>query len=179
MSTRRLKPEDVQKDIEKQRRLLTGNASQKKMNRMVVGPIMVTGVIMRFLKGKGPDDKPWLSKAKITKLAGKYSKDYNKRPSGRQVSGGSIRNTDTGALANSHTVKTADATHVIVGPTVRGKSGKAIKIMEREALYGNHAVGWDNKLKQILTAEQQAFITDIANGKTPRYLPKSRVQVRV
>ena len=179
MSTRRLKPEDVQKDIEKQRRLLTGNASQKKFNSKVIGPTMVTMVIIRFLKGKGPDDKPWLSKAKITKLAGKYSKAYKKRPSGRMVSGGSIRNTDTGELANSHDTLSASAQGVKVGPKAALKNGKARKIMQREAGYGNYAVGWDAKSHRIVTAEIQAFMTDIANGKTPQYLPKSKVQVRI
>jgi len=179
MATRRLKPGEVAGDIRKQQRLLTGSASLRKQNRMVVGPVMVTGVIMRFLAGKGPKGKAWLSGAKSTKLGGKYSQAYNRRPSGRDVSASSIRNTDTGALANSHTVIKADGRGVKVGPGVRGKSGKARKIMEREAGYGNYAVGWDAPLKRIVDAETQAFVDEIAMGRTPRYLPKSRIRTRI
>ena len=158
---------------------MTGTASQRKQNRMVVGPVMVTGVIMRFLSGKGPGGKAWMSGAKSTKLGGRYSQAYKVRPSGREVSASSIRNTDTGALANSHTVTEADAVHVKVGPGVRGKGGVARKIMEREAKYGNHAVGWDAPLKRVLNSEIQAFVDEIAMGRKPRYLPKSRIRTRV
>ena len=172
---RHLRPEDVEADIKKQQSALTGAASTKRFNRMVVGPVMVTGVIVRFLKGIGPDGTKWKSGAKETKLGGKYSKAYDKRPSGRLVSASSIRNTDTGDLANAHTVIKADAHNVKVGPGVRGKGGKARKIMEREAGYGNHAVGWDNELKKVMDAEHQAFVDEIAMGKTPRYLPRSKI----
>lgn len=178
MTTRHLKPDQVAADIAKQRRLLTGAASQKKLNRMVIGPVMVTGVIMRFLKGRGPDGKLWKSRAKETKLGGKYSRAYKKRPSGRLVSAASIRNTDTGDLANSHNILKATSKTVKVGPVAGGKSGLARKIMQREAGYGNHAVGWDGTLKRVLDAEQQAFIDEIAQGKTPRYLPKSKIRRR-
>ena len=147
---------------------------------MVIGPVMVTGVIMRFATGKGPNNKPWVSKAKSgTKLGGKYSIPYNTRPSGRAVSAGSIRNTDTGALANAHTVIKADAHNVKVGPGARGKGGKARDIMKREAGYGNHAVGWDRPLKRVVDAETQAFVDEIAMGRKPRYLPKSRIRTRI
>ena len=179
MATRRLKPDQVAADIRKQQERLTGSASRKKLHRMVVGPVMVTGVIMRFASGVGPENKPWLSGAKSTKLGGKYSTEYDKRPSGRRVSAASIRNTDTGALANAHTVKTADASRVVVGPGVRGKGGKAVKIMEREAKYGNYAVGWDKPLRRVLNAEIQAFVDEIAMGRPPRYLPKSRIRERL
>jgi len=176
---RHLRPDQVARDIEKQRRLLVGSISQKKLNRMVIGPVMVTGVIIRFLEGKGPDGAAWKSGARTTKLGGKYSVAYGRRPSGRIVSASSIRNTDTGALANSHRVLKADASTVKVGPGVRGKKGKARKIMQREAAYGNYAIGWDGPLKRILDAEQQTFIDEIAQGKTPRYQPKSKIQVRI
>ncbi len=175
MSVRHLRPDQVAADIEKQRRLLTGNVSQKKLNSKVIGPVMVTGVIMRFLKGRGPNGKLWKSGAGETKLGGRYSKRYKKRPSGRLVSASSIRNTDTGDLANSHFILSATAKGVKVGPKATLKNGKARKIMEREARYGNHAVGWDNTLKRVLDAEQQAFIDTIAQGKTPTYLPKSKI----
>ena len=178
MSVRYLKADQVAKEIRKQRKLLTGGVSNTRYNRMVVAPVMITGVIMRFLTGKGPNGKAWKSKAKETKLGGKYSKAYNKRPSGRLVSASSIRNTDTGDLANSHTAIKVTAKYVKVGPGVRGKEGRARKIMEREADYGNYAVGWDTKLKNVLDAEKQAFIDIIANGGTPTYQPKSRIARR-
>lgn len=179
MSVRHLRADQVAADIEKQRRLLVGAISQKRLNSKVVGPVMVTGVIMRFLKGRGPNGEQWKSGAGETKLGGRYSKRYKKRPSGRLVSASSIRNNDTGELANSHHILSATATGVKVGPKAALKKGKARKIMEREARYGNHAVGWDNVLKRVLDAEQQAFIDAIANGRTPRYLPKSKIQVRI
>lgn len=179
MATRRLRPDQVAADIQKQRQYLTGGASGRNFNRKVVGPVMVTGVIMRFATGKGPKGKPWLSGAKTTKLGGKYSSTYNTRPSGRAVSSSSIRNTDTGALANAHTVKKATEKNVVVGPGTRGKGGKAVKIMEREASYGNYAVGWDKPLKRVLDGEIQAFVDEIAMGRKPRYLPKSRIRTRV
>ena len=178
MSVRYVKADQVAKEIRKQRRLLTGKVSNTRYNRMVVGPVMVTGVIMRFLTGKGPKGSAWKSGAKETKLGGKYSKRYNKRPSGRMVSASSIRNTDTGDLANAHTVIKATATNVKVGPGVRGKGGKARVIMEREAGYGNYAIGWDTPLKRVLDAEAQAFIDIIARGGTPTYQPRSRIMRR-
>ena len=179
MTTRHLKPEEVAADIERQKQYLVGKISQKKLNSKVVGQVMVTGVIMRFLKGRGPDGRVWKSGAKETKLGGKYSKRYKKRPSGRKVSASSIRNTDTGVLANSHRILSVSASGVKVGPKAAEKGGKARKIMQREAAYGNFAVGWDNTLKRVLSAEQQAFINEIAEGKRPRYLPRSRIKVRV
>ena len=140
---------------------------------------MVTGVIMRFLTGKGPKGKEWLSGASKTKLSGKYSEAYNKRPSGRMVSASSIRNTDRGALANSHRVLKATSKGVKVGPGANGKKKKARKIMDREAGYGNYAVGWDKDLREILKKEIQAFVDEIAMGRKPRYLPKSRIRTRV
>jgi len=179
MATRHLKPREVSVDIKEQRRLLTGNPSQAKMNRMVIGPTMVTGVIMRFLVGKGPNDAEWKSEAKRTKLGGKYSFTYYTRPSGHRVSAASIRNTDTGALANCHRVLKATSKFVKVGPGVKGKDGVARKIMQREAKYGNFAIGWDAPLRRILNAEIQAFVDEIAMGGTPRYLPKSKIKMRV
>ncbi len=176
---RHLRPDQVARDIEKQRRLLVGSISQKKLNSKVVGPVMVTGVIMRFLTGAGPNGSAWKSGAAKTKLGGKYSKRYNKRPSGRKVSASSIRNTDTGDLANAHFILHSSAKGVLVGPKAAQKDDKARKIMEREAGYGNYAIGWDNKLRRILDAEQQAFIDIIAQGKTPTYLPKSKIQERI
>ena len=178
MSTRYIKADQVAKEIRKQRRLLTGKVSNARYNRMVVAPVMVTGVIMRFLEGKGPDGATWKSGAAVTKLGGKYSRSYNKRPSGRKVSASSIRNTDTGDLANAHTVIKANASTVKVGPGVRGKHGKARVIMEREAKYGNYAVGWNSDLRKILDAEAQVFIDIIARGGTPTYQPRSRIMRR-
>lgn len=176
---RKLRPDQLPNDVQKQMEYLTGDASQKELNRKVIGPTMLTGVIMRFLTGKGPDDAEWKSGAATTKLGGKFSEKYDTRPSGRHVSASSVRNLDTGELANAHGVLAADAKHVKVGPQRKAKDKKARKIMEREAGYGNNAVGWDDKLRRIVGAEIQAFIDEIAKGKKPRYIPRSKVQVRL
>lgn len=176
---RRLRPDQVADDVKKQMEYLTGSESLKELHRKVVGPVMVTGVIMRFLVGKGPDGEEWKSGAATTKLGGKFSEAYNTRPSGRKVTASSIRNLDTGELANAHEVLSADAKHVKVGPRPGKKGGKARKIMEREAAYGNNAVGWDDTLRRIVDAEIQAFMDEIAAGRKPRYIPRSKIQVRV
>jgi hypothetical protein len=176
---RTLRPDQLADDVRKQMERLLGSTSQKELNRKVIGPVMVTGVILRFQTGKGPDGAEWKSGAATTKLGGKFSERYDTRPSGRKVTASSIRNLDTGALANAHTVIEADAQHVKVGPGVRGKAGKARKVMEREATYGNNAVGWDDALVKVVNAEIQAFMDEIAAGRKPRYLPRSKVTVRV
>jgi hypothetical protein len=177
MIVNHLKPEDVGPLIRKQMRAMD-TAGRKELNRKVIGPTMVTMVIVAFATGTGPDDKPWRSKAAETKLGGRFSKRYNKRPSGATVDASSIRNLDKGALANTHRVLHAGPILVCVGPG-KGKHDTARSIMEREATYGNFAVGWDKARIRIVQAELQAFFDEVAQGKTPRYLPRSRIQRRV
>ncbi len=178
MIVRHMRPQDVGPYIQKMQKSMDSDA-RKKMHRMVIGPTMLTMAIVAFATATGPNDKPWKSKAKQTKLDGRFSLRYNKRPSGRVVSADSVRNLDTGALANGHEVIEANASRVKVGPGTRGKGGKARVIMQREAGYGNHAVGWDRKRIQIVRAELKAFFDDIAMGREPRYLPRSRIRTRV
>lgn len=178
MIVRHIRPQDVGPYIQKMQKGMDSD-TRKKMHRMVIGPTMLTMAIVSFATATGPDDKQWRSGAAQTKLGGRFSLKYNKRPSGRVVGADSLRNLDTGALANGHVVIEANASRVKVGPGTRGKSGKARVIMEREAGYGNHAVGWDRKRIQIVRAELQAFFDDIAMGREPRYLPRSRIRTRI
>lgn len=178
MITRHLKPEDVGPLIRKQMEAMDA-ASLRKLHRMVIAPTMLTMTIVAFAEGEGPDNSKWKSKAAQTKLGGRFSERYNKRPSGRPVDSASIRNLDTGALANGHTVIKADQKTVKVGPGVRGKGGKARVIMEREATYDNYAVGWDDRRIRVVIAELKAFFDDIAQGKEPRYIPRSRIRRKI
>jgi hypothetical protein len=178
MIVHHLKPEDVGPLIQKQMAAMNASALRK-LHRQVLAPTMLTMVIVGFANGEGPDGHKWKSGAAVTKLGGRFSERYSKRPSGRPVDGASIRNLDTGALANGHVVIKADHKHIKVGPGVRGKAGRARVIMEREAGYGNYAVGWDENRLRVLRAELAAYFGEIAEGKTPRYIPRSRIRTRI
>lgn len=179
MRTRKMRMDQVGPDIQRIMRQGMGSASRKKVNRMIIGPTMVTMAVVAFLEEKGPENRAWRSGAKVTKHGGRWSEAYDVRPSGAKVTADKTRNLDKGELANSHTVIKADARTVKVGPGTRGKGGKARKIMEREAGYGNLAVGWDARRRRVVAAELRAFHRDIAEGRQPRYLPRSRVRTRV
>ena len=179
MRGRRMKPEEIAPDIRRMMRDGMSPESRKRINRMVIGPVMVTMALVSFLTEKGPDDKPWKSKAKETQLGGRWSAKYKKRASGTPITADKIRNTEGGDLANAHTVIEANAAKVKVGPGVRGKQGRARVIMDREASYGNYAVGWDANRQKVIRAELAAFHREIAEGRKPRYLPRSRIVRKV
>jgi hypothetical protein len=161
--------------IRKQMRYITGKAENKRFNGIVIGPVMQMMAIVAFLTGQGPNKSKWVSKAAEKKFSDRWSEDYWVRPSGEKVSADKIRNLDTGALADSHVVLNYNQYRVLVGPLKDAKDGKARKIMQREAKWGNHAVGWDARRIRILNAELKAYFTEIAEGKTPRVMPRATV----
>ena len=170
MSVERLRPDEVQGDIEKQMRMLS-SAVLTRFHRMVIKPAMVSIVKIRFLKGKGPNDEQWTSWAEETKYGGRWSKKYKTRPSGAKVTADKIRNLDTKDLVNSYKGKKVNHSGVVVGPT--GKLNKIIAKKEEE--HGNHFTGWDKDSIRIIKAEVTEFVNRMALGKFPQTSPRSRV----
>ena len=165
-----LRPDEVGEDIRKQQRMLEP-AVQSRFIREVVGPLMTSMVSFNFLRGKDPNGKTWKSWAAKTKFGGRWSLEYDKRPSGTPVTADKTRLVDTGALADSYKEKTRSARNVIVGPT--GSTHE--KVAENEEKHGNFITGWGNDALRALAAEMQEFVNRMALGRYPQSRPVSTV----
>ncbi|MCK4521160.1 MAG: hypothetical protein KAU20_01210, partial [Nanoarchaeota archaeon] len=70
----------------------------------------------QFSRGKDPRGRLWKSTAPRTKYNGRFSVNYNIRPSGAPVRASSVRLRDTGELMNSiHSTKVT-AKNIVVEP---------------------------------------------------------------
>ena len=141
--------------------------------RKVVKQTMINGVLLRYLTGKGPGGQKWQSPAAETKMGGRWSAAYKKRPSGDMVTADKTRNVDTAELANSYDSLTLTEDNCVVGPKKNPSRNRVIA--EKEAEAGNVAVGFDDELKRAMDLEMLAYAWQIAQGKEPPALPKSTI----
>ena len=159
-------------DIQKQLRALDP-AKRRRFMRKVIGPTMVTQVVVRFLRGGYNKAKDWKSTATgPKKYGGRWSEKYSKRPSGQYVGPGSIRMVDEGSLANSYRTLMADSDSATVGPGARGV-GEVIAQVQEEA--GNPITGFTQETIGALNTEMQWYLDRMAEGLDPPDLPKSRI----
>ena len=137
---------------------------------------MTNMVMTRFARGGYEKPGDWKSTGSgPTKFNDRWSEKYNTRPSGDEVSPDKIRDVDTGELANSYRVLSADANQVTVGPGKTSHGGAGPKIAKREEDGGNHIVGFTREINTALAQETQYYLDRIAEGREPPYLPKSRL----
>ncbi len=163
----------LKRDMMEQQKALAATP-RRRWVRKVIKPVMLNGVLVRFLTGKGPGGKIWKSASALTKMGGRWSAGYNKRPSGDMVTADKTRNVDTTELADSFRAIECTADKCKVGP--RGERNR--NIAKREAGIGNMMVGWDTELKRACDQEMSAYAFQIAQGKEPPYLPRSRIGKR-
>jgi len=168
MPTQNLRPEDIDKDMARQLESLQPQG-QKKI-ATVVGRVMHNMIMIRFLRGAGPNNDKWTSWSSKTQQNGRWSANYKKRPSGAMITADKIRLIDTRTLANSYKRKIKPG-FAEVGPT--GERNK--KIAENEANHGNDIVGWDAQVTNATTMEMQAFVDRMALGLPPRAIPVSSI----
>lgn len=93
----------------------------------------------QFTKGKDPTNRLWKSSASSTKYNGRWSKNYNRRPSGLPLKRSDTRLRDTGKLRDSYKITKAKNRKVIVEPV-----GDKQQMIAGAALknWGNHIIGW-------------------------------------
>ncbi len=123
--------------------------------------IMLNLIALRFAKSEDANKQKWVSSASKTKLSGRFSVNYKKRPSGKAVSGSSKRLFDTGALMRSYKVYHITGKKVIIGPT--GKRNTIIA----EAMFeqGNYIAGWGKEDVKLANKELEAYILRTLKGK--------------
>ena len=170
-----LTPAQFTADLQKQVRAL-GPDKRRRFMRKVVGPVMQSQVIVRFLRGGYERAKDWVSAAVGPHIFNdRWSERYAQRPSGRFISASSIRMVDTGQLANSYRVLNADSDSVTVGPGARSHNGAGEKIAERAENEGNTITGFTAETISVLDSEMQWYLDAVAEGIEPPYLRKSRL----
>ena len=144
--------------------------------RKVIGPTMVTQVVVRFLRGGYNKAKDWKSTATGPKKHdGRWSEKYSKRPSGQYVGPGSIRMVDDGSLANSYHTLIADSDSATVGPDARSHGGVGEVIAQVQEEAGNSITGFTQETIGALNTEIQWYLDRMAEGLDPPKLPKSRI----
>jgi len=143
--------------------------------RKVAGKVMENMVLIRFLRGGFKRKGDWKSTASSTKFGGRWALKYNKRPSGATVSPDKIRMLDTNELANSYRILTATANKVTIGPGKTSHGGDGELIAEKEEKAGNPIVGFTPEINKAMDYELQNYLDQVANGREPPYLPKSRI----
>ena len=144
--------------------------------RKVIGPTMVTQVVVRFLRGGYHKTKDWKSTATgPKKYGGRWSEKYKKRPSGQYVGPGSIRMVDDGSLANSYHTLIADSDSATVGPDARSHGGVGEVIAQVQEEAGNSITGFTQETIGALNTEIQWYLDRMAEGLDPPKLPKSRI----
>ena len=120
---KRINARFLKRDMMNQRKALA-SVPRRRWVRKVIWPVMHNGVLIRYLTGKGPGGKVWKSASARTKFGGRWSADYDTRPSGDAVTPDKLRNVDTGELADSYHPIKMTADECIVGP--RGKRNRDI-----------------------------------------------------
>ena len=170
-----LTPKQFEADLRRQTAFMD-KPNRRRFMRKAIGHTMQSQVIVRFARGGYESPGDWKSASAETKYDGRWSKDYDTRPSGDEVTAGKIRNVDTRQFANSYRVISADHEHATVGPGVSGKGGKAPLIAEREENIDNHIVGFSSETIRALDTEMQNYLDHMARtGESPPYLPKSHL----
>ncbi len=128
----------------------------------VVANLMLNFIALRFARAKDSEGNSWTSNADKTKFGGRFSVNYNKRPSGNKVSAGSKRLFDTGTLMNSYKVLYISNHKVVVGPT----GSRNTLIAEVAATkWHNDIVGWSKKDVELANKEFLAYSLRIIKEK--------------
>lgn len=121
----------------------------------VIGKLMLNLIAVRFATGKDPERRLWKSTAEQTRLGGRFSIDYKKRPSGSRVTSSSKRLTDTGELLKSYKVLVNNGKKVVVGPT--GDRNEVIAQAAAEK-WNNEIVGWSDNDIELAKKELEAYL---------------------
>lgn len=168
----RLSIEDLPADIRRQMEGMS-RKHRKKFNKRIIGRAMELVVKIRFALAQGPGREDWKSSAPKTKHAGKFSVNYNERPSGSPVTAGARRLSDTGKFAEAFRILHYGASHVTVGPLRSGKGGKAPFIAHRaETDWGNHITGWDEIATGIVSREIGKGLEKVMRGGDLEDIPR-------
>lgn len=144
------------------------DAQMEAFMRKVVGHTMVNIVMMRFLRGQGPNGEQWMSIAADTKEGGRWAASYRIRPSGDVISSGSIRLVDTKQLMNSYKVVFSSADKVEVGPLAERAEG-GLSCEELAAIFEdkhhNIITGWDEESMNLIDLEVGEMLARVVLGE--------------
>lgn len=143
------------------------DAQMQAFMERVIGHTMVNIVMMRFLRGQGPNGEQWMSIASDTKEGGRWAASYRIRPSGDEVTGDKIRLVDTKQLMNSYRVLSASADRVEVGPAGGRSSGPSNEELAAifEGKHQNIITGWDDESMNLIDLEMGEMLARVVLGE--------------
>ena len=126
-----------------------------------VGNMMLNLIAVRFATAKDAKKRLWKSTAESTRLGGRFSIDYKKRPSGRKVTGSSKRLSDTGEFRESYKILYQTGKKVVAGPT--GKRNMTIAEAANDN-WDNKIAGWSKKDVSLANKELETYLIKRLRG---------------